>query len=394
MENSALFEKLVYEEYQDGINLIDFKEEYKDEVEELIIPDSWNVVAIAKRSFYDASPFEDCKKLRKVSLPSTLRLISDAFCSCSSLEEVIFPENMESFGNWNFRKCESLETVSLPNTFKKVGFGNFEFSPVYLSEYTEEDEGCIYLGKYMLKCVVDGYDTLTIKDGTVLIADCACAEKSFSEVIFPESLRYIGLQAFYHCDYLDKPILPKSIISIGDRAFKTENGDLLESSFVTDGYFDTDGRLVINKELGYISDKELEEISKEFDGCLLKIDYENESSYDNSDDERCEDSHSCSGGSAYRDLNPTKNTKALLRISGKIRGVVFRVHPNSNGEPTPYGFLFDGSVSQHMTLGYSASHSSNHLTVYRVSVVKAGEDGAPSTGGYLNFNPGELSTSI
>ena len=47
-----------------------------------------------------------------------------------------------------------------------------------------------------------------------------------------------------------------------------------------------------------------------------------------------------------------------------------------------------------MTLGYSASHSSNYVTVTKVELVKKGENGAPLEGAYINFEPSEMSTSI
>ena len=82
MEKSALLEKLVFEEYEGGINLLDFKPEFKHEIEELVIPDEWNVVAIKKKGFYGEAPFEGCQKLKKVTLPSTLKELEEAFCSC------------------------------------------------------------------------------------------------------------------------------------------------------------------------------------------------------------------------------------------------------------------------------------------------------------------------
>ena len=226
MENQELFDKVVFEEYKGGINLKGFKDEYKNEVEELVIPDSWNVVAIAKIGFYDDAPFEGSSALKRVVLPSTLKELNEAFCSCGSLTEVVLPDNLERMGNWNFRKCDSLEAVSLPTSIKRMGYGNFEYSPAYLSQYEDTDCGCVYLDGCLLKCIVNNLDTLEIKEGTVVIADCACANKLFSKVVLPSTLRYIGSEAFYCCNYLEKPVLPPSIVSIGHRAFYTENGDL------------------------------------------------------------------------------------------------------------------------------------------------------------------------
>ncbi len=387
-------DNFIYEEYKGGINLIDFNPEFKNEVDELIIPNEWNVVAISKIGFYSTAPFNYCNKLKRVVLPSTLKEINDAFCSCGSLEEVIFPENLERLGNWNFRECQNFETVTLPNNLKRIGFGNFEDSPVFLSEYGDEGDGCIYLGNYLLSCKINDYDPFEIREGTVLIADCAFSEKRFSKIIFPNTLKYIGSQAFYCCSNMEKPILPDSVVWIGDEAFYTENGDLVESCFVTDGKIDENNRIVLEEELGYISKNQLQNALKKLDGHLLKISYEAEHSYDNSDDERVEDSSSSYSSYTYKELEPLKNTKALLRINNEIVGVVFRARPNSNKEPTLYPFLFDNSIKRSMTLGYSASHSSNYITVTKVELVKKGENGVPTEGAYINFSPSQMSTSI
>ncbi len=387
-------DNFIYEQYNGGINLIDFKDEFKNQVEELIIPNEWNVVAITKKDFYSTDPFNSCNKLKKVVLPSTLKEINDAFCSCNNLKEVIFPENLEILGNWNFRDCEKFETVTLPSNLKRIGFGNFGDSPVLLSEYGEEGDGCVYLGNYLLKCLVNDFGTFEIREGTVLIADCAFSDKRFSKIIFPNSLKYIGSQAFYCCNNMEKPILPDSVVWIGDEAFYTTNGDLVESCFVTDGKIDENGRIVLEKELGYISKNQLQKAVEKLDGYLLKVSYDSESSYDNSDDDRVEDSSSSYSSYSYKELNPLKNTKSLLRINNEIVGVVFRARPNSNKEPRLCPFLFDNSIKRSMTLGYSASHSSNYVTVTKVELVKKGENGAPLEGAYINFEPSEISTSI
>ena len=394
MENSALFEKLVYKKYKDGISLIGFKDEYKNEVEELIIPDSWNVVAIAKDDFYAPAPFVGCNALKKVVLPSTLKELEEAFDSCESLTEIVFPDNFETLGNMNFCNCNSLESVKFPASLKRVGFGNFKGSPVYLSEYEDTDCGCVYLNGCLLKCLVDDYGTLEIKEGTVIIADCACADLSFSEVIFPSSLRYIGSQAFYCCDYLEKPILPPSIESIGHQAFYTENGDLFPSVHVTDGAFDKDGELIIQEELGYISQVQLEKEAERLNGYLLKLDYDSRDSYDNSDDERAECSESSYSSTSYRELNVLEQSKSLLRVDGQIVGVVFRVDERSTYGPDIYPFFFDKSYGCSMTLGYSASHSSHYVTLRSVTLAKKGENGAPEKGGYISFSLSKTSTSI
>ncbi len=392
MENSALFEKLVFEECEGGITLIDFKEEYKNEVEELVIPDSWGVVKIAnddKNSL--VFPFRNCNSLRRIVLPATLRVIDGAFCECKSLEEVVFPENLERLGNWNFRECPNLERVTLPHGLVRIGYGNFAYS----KKCGERDAGsdCVYIGEYLIGC--DSYNdgTLVVRDGTVLIADSACEELYFTEVVFPNSLKYIGAKAFRDCDDLEKPTLPDSVVFIGEEAFYNENGDPFSSLFVTDGHLDESGKLVLEKELSFVSEAEIAAVAEKLDGYLLKLEYERSSSYDSSDDDRAEDSESSEACVDYRELKPLENTKSLLRIDGEIGGVLFRVKPRLGSELKLYPFTFDGKLGG-MALGYSASHSSNFITVHRITLAKRGEDGAPENGGYISFDQSEASPWI
>ncbi len=386
-------ENFIYKQYKEGINLIDFKEPFKNDVEELFIPNEWNVVAIAKLSFYDTEPFSRCAKLKKVVLPDTLKELNEAFCDCNSLEEVIFPNTLKKLGNSNFRNCKNFKEVNLPTTLTRIGYGNFKDSPVYVSQLDDNGDGCVYIGNYLINCEYNHFNTFEIKKGTILIADCACSSKRFSEIILPDGLKYIGTQAFYYCNYMKKPVLPNSILWIGEEAFKSSNGDLIEGCFVTDATINEKGWLVYEKELGYISPSKLQEVAKKLDGYLLKINYTNDTSYDNSDDDRVEDSSSSYSSIYYKKFDVVKNSKSLLRINGEIVGVVFRV-TSGRDEPRLYGFTFDNSIKQSMTLGYSASHSSYYITITSVTLVKKGENGAPDEGYFVNFEPSSTSTSI
>ena len=394
MDNIELYDKLIFEKVNGGLLLTGVKPEYEKEVEELIIPDSWKVVSICKKDYFANAPFEGNKTLKKVVLPNTLEKLNDAFCSCDNLSEVILPKNLKVLGNWNFRSCKSLETIALPSSLTRVGYGNFEDSPVLLSEYQDEDGGCIYLGTCFIDCPVDGYDTLVVKEGTTLIADCTCADKHFSEVIFPNSLVYIGAQAFYCCDNLKKVDIPTSVKRIYEEAFLNENGDLVSSCYVTDGYFDEKGYLVLEEELGFIDRSALKTVEKDFKDYLLKISYTEDTSYDNSDDDRVEDSSHSYKEVTYREIDVKRNSKALLRVNGKIAGVVFSVKESSNYPPDRYPFLFDDSEGGYMRIGYSASHSSHYLTVNRVELVIRGENGAPEKGHSITFINSHNSTSI
>ena len=115
-------------------------------------------------------------------------------------------------------------------------------------------------------------------------------------------------------------------------------------------------------------------------------------SYDDSDDERVTPSSSYSVNRKYREINPKENAESLLMVDGKIIGVVFVVK-DGNDEYTR-AFSFDGTIAQSMRLGYSASHSSCFEYVDRVSLVKRGENGAPTEAKEARFNQSEMYPSL
>ena len=55
MEKSALFEKLVFEECEGGITLIDFKEEYRNEVEELVYDEYFDSMGDDNHNVYEGA---------------------------------------------------------------------------------------------------------------------------------------------------------------------------------------------------------------------------------------------------------------------------------------------------------------------------------------------------
>lgn len=75
--------------------------------------------------------FDNCKSLKKVNLPRALKSIehllgkkayfgSSCFSRCTSLEEIVIPENVLVLPEYIFHDCLSLKKVTLPSSLSKI----------------------------------------------------------------------------------------------------------------------------------------------------------------------------------------------------------------------------------------------------------------------------------
>lgn len=135
--------------------------------------------------------------LRKLVLPSTLRLLGDSFCSnVSSLEEVVFSENLEFVGSKCFKHCENLKDLSLPASVKTLGNDAF---------FCCDNLKVVDLSKTQIECI-EGYT----------FSYC----HNLETVLLPESLHSIQISAFYDCKNLGDIELPPNLHTIGHSAFE------------------------------------------------------------------------------------------------------------------------------------------------------------------------------
>lgn len=110
---------------------------------------------------------EDCRQLRRVVLPSTLKRIDvGAFCGCRRLEEINLPDGLEEMADNVFQGCHALKHITLPRSLKSIRPELFDNS---------------------------GLETIELPDG----------------------LESIGYWAFYACNSLVSLEIPSSVKEIG-----------------------------------------------------------------------------------------------------------------------------------------------------------------------------------
>lgn len=72
--------------------------------------------------------FYKCKNLKRVSLPSTVKVIEESvFETCKKLEEMKLPPALTKIGKSAFRSCSALEEIAIPLSVKSIGITAFKF---------------------------------------------------------------------------------------------------------------------------------------------------------------------------------------------------------------------------------------------------------------------------
>ncbi len=180
---------------------------------ELSIPES--VQTIGENAFCD------CVKLENIKLPQTMQKIGmAAFSNCENLSSITLPEGIREIERAMFYKCNNLYQINVPKTVQKIWFNAFDDSGL-LNAYKNSNDNELYIGDWLIHYKSDNIETLIIKEGTIGISDMDWSRtKKIKSVEFPESLKYIGSDAFNGALF-NSVNFPQNLIRIGQSAFRS-----------------------------------------------------------------------------------------------------------------------------------------------------------------------------
>ena len=167
--------------------------------------------------------FNNCIKLKEVTLPSSLTSISSAFLNCTALETINVPDGSKlgSIRGSAFTTNTSLKAFNFQGTcaLKEIGenaFANlkdlqtFKFPKSVTSIKTNAFSGCSSMATVEFD---PDADILSIGSGA--FADCGLT--SFD---VPKKVQSIGREAFRNCDVLTTVNVTETTTSISPEAFK------------------------------------------------------------------------------------------------------------------------------------------------------------------------------
>ncbi len=153
-----------------------------------VIPDDGSVTDINEEAFYD------CDGLEEIIIPDSVTDINEyAFYDCDGLEEIIVPDSVEFIGIYAFSNCDKLSHVVLGDGLTYLSAGAFSDCPIVYLE----------LGAAM-----------------PFISPYAFNNTDIPELTIPDSVTDIMYAAFARCDQLTTVVMPLSVQSIEEDAFR------------------------------------------------------------------------------------------------------------------------------------------------------------------------------
>lgn len=187
----------------DGVKVISSCAFYGSKIKKIKLPSSLETI--------ERGAFTECKELKKLVIPGSVRKIHYEILMDSGVEEVIVENGVEEIPEYAFFECPKLRYVSLPESLKEFGrYGAvFVDCPELVRVDVDKDNEYYYSNGQVLvdkrtKTIIDGW-------GTEI-----CNAADFPKELLPTS---IGNGAFRKHSLLRYVILPATIESVGDGAF-------------------------------------------------------------------------------------------------------------------------------------------------------------------------------
>lgn len=211
-----------------------------ENVIKLIVPE--NIVRLGERAFYG------CINLKQIKLHNKIQRIGkDAFKETAFynddnnwLDNVLYiddvlikadpgisevykvREGTRLIADGAFEDCKNLKSIVLPDTVEYVG--KDAFSGTALMDNTENwSDNALIINHVLISVDKEYASTFSVPEGIKTIADGAFEHSKITTVTTPDTLKFIGCNAFFDCQELSTAYLGKSVKTLGRDAFQMCN---------------------------------------------------------------------------------------------------------------------------------------------------------------------------
>lgn len=180
--------------------------------------------------FQGNSVYQYVGSKKAVTIPSywngvAIKEISEKAFESTTIQSVFVPEGVEKIWSKAFRNCANLSSIQLPDTLLEIGDedDNYEcgvFSGCICLESIAIPNSVTYIGREAFK----GCTSLTSitlpntlqKISSRIFSGCT----SLHDIIIPEGVQSIGISSFYDCQSLESINFPSTLTIIYSSAFK------------------------------------------------------------------------------------------------------------------------------------------------------------------------------
>lgn len=184
---------------------------------------------------------KDNIRLQEIQFPNTIETIgSSAFENCKNLSIIEFPNNLKSIHNKSFANCVNIDKIELPQSIEEIGDHAFE-NCTNVKYINLNNANCsigiaAFRNCHTLTTAFLGNNILYINDMAFAFCENLKSINDENYIVLPEKIKTINYGTFYDCKKLNGKIkLPYNITKIRDFAFKgCRNIHSIELSTKTD----------------------------------------------------------------------------------------------------------------------------------------------------------------
>lgn len=190
---------------------------------------------IVEEGITGISNFSYLANLEEVSLPSTLKSISDlCFCEDKKLKNIVIPDGTEFIESSAFSRT-GIEQLTIPESVKSIADNIIIDTPLYTNQANWTD-GALYISNWLIDTKDDLTGEFTVKPGTVGIAGNSI-RSGISSVLLPNTIKYLGDLAFQNYKG-NEIIVPSGTLEIGTSFWFSNTKQVYIPKTVTyvDGY--------------------------------------------------------------------------------------------------------------------------------------------------------------